>query len=136
MKESVFKPFSCAVMPAEGTDDTSVSDEKKVADCIRYASIGTFFAGGWFFRAVFPADVESTLGVLFASCGLRSGLSLKLRLQLIQRAVLPILRFRMTRWPFQRYRARWLNLIQRRMISFCLGIRIENGETAEAFVPS
>ena len=71
----------------------------------------------------------------FGNCVSKSSLRMPVtaRLTLLQRAVLPILRFRWTRWPFTVSRGRLLDGVQRRMMGIILGIRMAPGETPEVF---
>ena len=59
---------------------------------------------------------------------------LSARLAVLSRAVVPVLRFRWSRWPFTISRAQLLDGIQRRMLSIILGIRPQPDETPERFV--
>ena len=128
------KPSSRAVMPTSGSDDTSVSNAAKWPVVSHMTALGHLLSADGCFAQCFQHTLQALWRAFFANCGPRHNLPSGRRLQLLQRAVLPILQFRVTRWPFQLHRARWLDLVQRRMIALCLGLRLEQDEAVETFV--
>jgi hypothetical protein len=56
------------------------------------------------------------------------------RLDLLARATLPALSFRVSRWPPQKQIGLELDAVQRRMIAVCLKIRLQRHETLAAYV--
>ena len=128
------KPSSRAVMPTSGSDDTSVSNAAKWPVVSHMTALGHLLSADGCFAQCFQHTLQALWRAFFANCGPRHNLPSRRRLQLLQRAVLPILQLRVTRWPFQLHRARWLDLVQRRMIALCLGLRLEQDEAVETFV--
>ena len=105
-----------------------------MADCRADVCIGHVLSADGSFALCFQQTLQSLWRAFFANCEPRHRMPPIHRLLLMQRAIVPILRFRWTSWPFQRHRPRWLDLIQRLMICICLGLRMEADETVERFV--
>ena len=59
---------------------------------------------------------------------------LKKKLGLLNKAVLPIASYRMSRWPFQTHAANRIDKTQIKMISILLGLRVQPEEDPAAFV--
>ena len=60
--------------------------------------------------------------------------SVKMKLARLDKFVLPIFRYRWTRWPYQVTMAAQLDALQRRMIGIVLSLRKLTDETPECFV--
>ena len=56
------------------------------------------------------------------------------RLKLLNRAAFPIAAYRMTRWPYQKEAAKWLDRVQNSMTSKLLQLKPQLSETEEAYV--
>ena len=71
----------------------------------------------------------------FPNCarGVAKTLPLSRRLQLLRRAVVPVLRFRWTRWPFAVTRANELDALQKQMLVILVDMRFETGDSVSGF---
>ena len=123
-------------MAPAGASDTSVSDACKYPVVTQMRVLGHYLQHDGSTVSCFQHCVNSMWRAFFQNCAGRaaSKLSVRSRCRLLNKAVLPILRFHCTRWPFSITRAAELDRIQRRMLSIILGCRPLPDEPIETFV--
>ena len=83
----------------------------------------------------YSTTVRSCWRAFFGNCTSRHSVRMPVttRVALLTKAVVPILRFRWTRWPFTVSRGELLDGMQRRMLAIILRMRVEPEETPERF---
>jgi len=116
--------------------DTSVTDESKWPVVQTMRVLGHYLQHDGSTDYCFDVTLKQCWKAFFANCMTRHSAQMPVtsRLSLLSRAVLPVLRFRWTRWPFTISRAQLLDGVQGRMLSIILGIRPLPDETPERFV--
>ena len=130
------KTSSRAVLAPAKSNDLSVTDEHKWPVVTQMKVLGTWVQNDGGIETCFAEALTSIWRAFFANCAGANvhGLPLRRKLDMVQRAVSPILRFKWTRWPFVAYRAGHLDSVQRKMFSIILGLRPGVGETMQQFV--
>ena len=130
------KPSSRCILAPANSADTSVTDEHKWPVLTQMKVLGTWIQNDGGIDTCFAHAEKSIWGAFSANCAGAncSRLPMRARLGMLHRCVTPILRFKWTRWPFVIYRAQHLDSIQRRMYSMMLRIKMEVGETTQAYV--
>ena len=130
------KPSSRMIMVADGADDHSTCDPDIWPICTNMEALGHLLENDGSVNACFTRTVRNMWKSFFGNCSSYDAkkLPIKCRLQLLRRAVVPILRFRWTRWPFTITRARQLDRLQRRMLSIVIAMRPLASEDCLSFI--
>ena len=129
------KSSSRLIMVPQGADDISTTNDTVWPVVDSMAVLGHYLQSDGGIDTCYAHTVRKMWGAFFANCvrGDAKRLPLQRRVQLLQRAVIPVLRFRWTRWPFGVSRANQLDTLQKQMLKILLGMRYETGESVAGF---
>ena len=130
------KPSSRCLMPAKNAIDKSVANPEKWPIVISFTALERFLQHDGGVNECFAHTLRQMWKAFWANCGCADArrFPLEQRLVLLTRAVVPVLRFRWTRWPFSISRAKHLDAAQRKMLKICVHVRPLPRETMEHFV--
>ena len=129
-----FKPSSRMVMPVRGAADSDTYDLTVWPVVDGMLTLGHLLSSDGSVTDCVNATKRKLWAAFFPNCCCVDAKKMPVmrRIQLLKRAVEPVLRFRWTRWPFGSTRAKLIDGIQRRMIGIILGLQIGD-YTPEAF---
>ena len=130
------KPSSRKVLAPANCNDTSTTDSVKWPICMEMKVLGSRIQSDGGIDTCFDEALGKAWRAFFANCAGANvdRFALSYKMTLIQRSVVPVLRFKWSRWPFTISRARQLDAMQRRMYSIVMRLRPEAGQTAQSFV--
>ena len=128
------KPDSRSYIVAAGSDQ-SAADEAKWPRRAAFHALGHIVQDNGSFFECWSRTKKQMWGAFWANAGTTSAsrVPLKCKLMLVNRALLPILDFRCSRWPPQQTVARELDSMQRKMLGVLFRLKPTNIETPAEF---
>ena len=136
--ELVIKPSSRKVLAPAHSCETSTTDSMKWPVVTEMKVLGSWIQHDGGIDTCFDEALGKAWRAFFANCAGANveRIPLSHKMTLIQRSVVPILRFKWSRWPFTIWRAQQMDAMQRRMYTIIMRLRRAVGQTVQSFVRS
>ena len=131
--ELTFKPSSKSIMLAQGSDQTC--NDPHYALVTRFATLGHILTPTGSCRPCFDATIKAACKqfVLRISPMCFGKLPLQRRLEALKRYVVPVIRYRCSRWSFAKHMFRLLDITQRKMLRITCRVTRLMDESPDVF---
>ena len=128
-----FKPSSKSIMFAQGCDQ--ICETPGFSVVTRFKCLGHILTPTGSARECFEATMAAAWRNFWKNVAplCRGKLPVQARISFLNRFVKPIITFRCPRWPFSKYRARLLDIIQRKMLRIVCGVQSKEDEPPDVF---